>query len=338
MSGPRSVDIIRTHDYSGLPGYENLELPLYAAVTSHPGDQWDYYYAELYRDGTLRLRSNVNTLTEPVDTILEYNPWTSRGYWSDTFAGEHPEWLVKRAQDLLKATGVPSSAFDEPTSTTERGNLDPHAGKVRGSAERFTDQALNALQFSRWANYDRDEIEYPNMDRVSYAQALGALSARFGDAVLADSTRHTITNHLSALHTDLHTPGLVHKPHSDGSPRNEKYMEVAHAVIRERHPLLGNMRDFGLWVNFLSLFGDSDFWAVTREYHPTVFNAAADHLQDLGPAFAQQHSMYVRKGTINPVRLMAEYFPGAYGQIIAERPDFVPLPDSPPAVSVESLD
>ncbi len=335
MSDVRSVPV-REHDFSGIPVFENLELPLYAAVTGDPEQQWDYFYAELYRDGTLRLRTNIHTLDEPVGTILQYNPWTDRGFWSDTFAGDRPGWTVDRARSLLEASGVPPSILTEqPAPTTELGELDPYAGTARGSAQRLTDQALSALQFSRWANYDHGTMYFDDMDRRRYAAALGVLSARFGDTVLADSANHTTAQHLKTLHTDMHTPGLRHKPHSDGPPRNGKYMDVATQVIRDEHPILQNMRYFGRWVNFLSLYGDVDFWSVTREQHPDVFHDAVDHLKALGPEFVQEDGMYVRRGVINPTRLVAEYFPAAYAEIVSVRPDFTPEPNDPPALTVE---
>lgn len=164
---------------------------------------------------------------------------------------------------------MPATAFSEqPDLTAECGNLDPYAGTARDSAARLSDQALSALQFSRWANYDFDESVHTGMDREHYATALGVLSARFGDAVLADSAIHTITKHLQ---------------------------------------------------------------------HPAVFHAAVDHLQGVGPEFTQTHGMYIKRGVVNPVKLLAEYFPAAHAAITSERPDFVPTSDSLPALSVERL-
>lgn len=336
MNSVQSVEINRTHDFSGIKGFENLELPLHAAVTGTLEHHWlQYYYAEVYGDGTLRLRANMGTDDEPVSTVLEYNPWTSRGYWSYGLA-DQPDGLIKQTRSMLEASGVPPSILaEEPNTITGFHNFDPHAGTSRGSAQRLTDQAFRALQFSRWANYDFDKIMYPNMDRERYAQALGVLSTRFGESVVIDSALHTITRHLQTLHTNMHTPGLRHKPHSDGTPSGEEYMEVAEQITRGQHPILANMRDFGKWVNFLSLFGDADFWTATREQYPTVFHAAVDHLQNLGPEFIQPAGMYAERGVINPVRLVADYFPAAHSEIIVERPDFMPVPDGPPALIVE---
>ncbi|HSX15704.1 MAG TPA: hypothetical protein VLF40_02850, partial [Candidatus Saccharimonadales bacterium] len=129
--------------------------------------------------------------------------------------------------------------------------------------------------------------------------------------------------HLGTLHTQAHMPQSPYKPHSDGAPYGKEYMDVARAVTGDHHYIAENMSDSGHWVNFRSLFGDTGFWAVTREQFPAIFNRAVDHLLGLPQDF-QQKSMYLEhKATINPIALIRDHYPDAYQQITEARPDFV---------------
>jgi hypothetical protein len=62
MSNSHLVDVPR-YDFSGIEGYDNFDVPIYAAVCGTPGEG-GYRYAEVYEDGTLRLRGTL-TREEP---------------------------------------------------------------------------------------------------------------------------------------------------------------------------------------------------------------------------------------------------------------------------------
>jgi hypothetical protein len=141
--------------------------------------------------------------------------------------------------------------------------------------------------------------------------------------------------HIETLHTDLHTPGLQHRPHSDGTPRDEGYMETARQVIKGGHALYTTMRNAGKWVNFHSLFGDADFWAVTRDHHPDVFTAATNHIAALPEKLETGPGMYVNSTAINPVGLIQHYFPDAHKEVTIARPDFVTDVAADQVLSVE---
>lgn len=98
-------------------------------------------------------------------------------------------------------------------------------------------------------------------------------------------------------------------------------MELAKQVILNTHPTPENMRDSGIIVNIVPLFGDADFWQILRTSHIELFNQFVDYLQSLPKDYLQQKSPYA-KAKIDPVALIKQYFPESYKEIIISRPDF----------------
>jgi hypothetical protein len=241
---------------------------------------------------------------------------------------DDPLRIMPHLYDILRSAGIPEEAFN-PASTFGKQSLshgDPDAGSVMDSAHRLTEVTLKALQFSRWRNYDLlgDPSYKPDlgMSRKDYAAAIGTIVGRFGEPVVIGEVNRLTDDHLNDLHTALHTPGLIHKPHSDGRAKDEEYMHTADKVIRSTHRLADTMYNAGNWVNFLSIFGDADFWAVTRSAHPDVFNATVDHILGLPDPYEQPKGMYGVGALISPVGLIRSYFTKAYDEITTARSDF----------------
>lgn len=200
-------------------------------------------------------------------------------------------------------------------------HLDPNVGSDFDRERTCVHAALMGLQYSRWPVYEAGAIG-DSGSRQAYAEALGELIDRFGEGPVTDEMKLIMTAHLHTLHTQTHMPTSPYKPHSDGTPYGKEIMDVARTVTGNTHPIARNMRDTGNWVNFLSLFGDPDFWAVTRERYPGAFNQAVDHLLGLPRDFKQKSIYLTHKVTIDPIALIRDHYPQAYAEIVQARPDF----------------
>lgn len=314
----------RPYDFSGIDGYDGFDRPTFAATIGNPQDD-GYRYAAVYSDGTLVLKGFDKAYgSDGVQALLSLNPNSGVGYWNVGRYHRSSDVPLAIAKRMLTEAGAPESIIMPQDGALA--HVDPNEGTGRGSERICTEIALKALQFSRWRNYDNAGREnYEAEERKTaddYAKALEVIVNRFGETVLAEEAVALIGLHFRTLHTSLHTPEITHKPHSDGWPEDEKFVATARQVINDAHDLPWTMH-FGKIVNFTSLFGDPDFWATTRSAYPVVFHAAADHILTMPATFQQPDNQYCSGATINPVGLIRAFYPAAYSEVIAGRPDFV---------------
>ena len=183
--------------------------------------------------------------------------------------------------------------------------------------------AVRALQYERWGKQEDtlSKKRYEGVTRENYKKALEILISRFGTELFVKEILFIMSEQLELLHTSKHSPGLQYRPHSDTSPQRAEMMELAKQVILNTHPTPENMRDSGIIVNIVPLFGDADFWQILRTSHIELFNQFVDYLQSLPKDYLQQKSPYA-KAKIDPVALIKQYFPESYKEIIISRPDF----------------
>lgn len=316
MTKAKLVKADKGYDFSGIKGYEGFDVPVYAAVVGTPGEV-GCRYAEAYKDGTLRLQGN-NWADDEAMTFFNYNPYSRRGRFDD-IASNNREAYISLALLMLQSAGITESAFTpkNPERVTSVANGDPQAGSRRNSAHRLAGIALGALQFSRWYNYETDVD-----DRRTYEKAFSTIVKRFGAPVVASEVIRLIDRHFETLHTNAHPVGTQHKPHSDGVPIKDAAFDTARQVTRSPIKLPSNIRRAGLWGNFISLFGDPDFWAVTRKSHRHIFDAALTHIRKMPDPYQQPKDMYGRDVRISPIGVIQSYFAKAHQEIIIARPDF----------------
>ncbi|HSW66781.1 MAG TPA: hypothetical protein VLI54_06610 [Bacillota bacterium] len=322
--------LVQTHEpqcFEGIKDFEGFVAPRYAASNNEPRDDL-YRYAELYPDGTLRLRNLDNTdgygNSKPSD-LLSYNPITGRGIWRVGYY-ERPDYFVREARELLASAGVPEDALNNPlvAPSTDGLRTSYQAGGRKSAAQLCVATALRGLQSSRWYQYEYDEPQADESDE-HYARALGVLVDRFGEGVLADESVGLIDYQLRTLHMHVHTPESgENKPHSDGPSEDEKFADVAYQAINGAHYIPANLYH-GHIANYVSIFGDTAFWKAAREQHGSVFSRAVEHLASIAVPYLQTHFMYNNQTfAIDPVGLIKDHYPAAYAEIIIARPDFTP--------------
>lgn len=327
----RLVDVDRGYDFSGISSYEPIVEPIAAAAIGEP-DVIGYQYAAVYADGTLHLsRMEGDVHEQRYATLVHYNPYSKMGHGLYAHDADALQGSMAQAVDILTSAGVSPDTITpgEPDNIQTVAYGDSYAGLSRDSAHRLTEVALRALQFSKWSAYELDSHS-PDIAKLYYQDyeiTIDVLVQRFGAAVLASEATRLIDKHYQTLHTNLHTPGLGHKPHSDGAPQDGAYMARATQVIRDAYELPTTMLNKGMWVNFMSLFGDADFWKVTREHYPYIFEQATSHILELPDQLEQKGSPYAM-AVLNPVGVIQTHFPKAHQEIRAGRTDFVAdIPD-----------
>ncbi len=193
--------------------------------------------------------------------------------------------------------------------------------------------ALQALQSTRWAASEIESEARGNAEAAAklraafadvtpeaYGRALDALIARFGVKAFREAVTELFDAHLEALHTRDHHPTLPYGPHSDASPLDSVYMRLAREAIRAVHPTPRDMRAHGNVVNVRTLFGDDDFWRHLRVHYRGLFDHAVDHLLTR-PSPMKVTGVY-GPAMANVVAVVRDFFPAAYAEIRAARPDF----------------
>lgn len=165
------------------------------------------------------------------------------------------------------------------------------------------------------------EIRYQEVTLQNYERSLQTIIDRFGEDVFFQEAQRIMLEHLQHLHTDTQKPGSTYMPHSDIHPLDGDFMELAQQVIIGAHPLPADMTESGHVVNAKTLFGDADFWKFVRTRHPDVFARLVDYIEELPRDFRLDNSD--GETIIDPVALIAQYFPDAYKEVVQARPDFV---------------
>jgi hypothetical protein len=249
-------------------------------------------------------------------------------------AGEGRPVGYRRISDNLqiwKLTAAQAEQFAKHRSIKD----DPLAGLAE-TREGFTAYVtLQHLQYMRWGKdhigYHSDgdpahkrelKAAYAEVTPENYARAIEILISRVGEDAFAMAAEKLMDRHLHTLHTKLHMPESPFEPHSDVGTHTNLLATLAREAVQDVHPIPEAMSEAGHVANVNPLFSDKDFWSAMQSSHPVLFNRFVDHIKGLPRDYLQRGSVYGVRARIDPVALIKQYFPKAFGVIHRERPDF----------------
>lgn len=162
---------------------------------------------------------------------------------------------------------------------------------------------MNAVQFARWT------LQSPQREQVfaSYKDTIDYLIQTYGRDNFIAACQDMFDNHRDSL--DIRNTE-EYGAHTDIAPYGACYMRSARHLLADKYFIEHDMRNFGHLVNIKTLFGDTDFWSITREHHKEVYDALIQHLKEW-PVYVDFKAIYC-KGRQACMFLFKKHFAEAF--------------------------